>query len=71
MYIKDNMKLQLKEGELETVGTSDFYYDLFSGGYIEPEDYLEEISAKKVREAINIINQYESLLEDNNLIEEM
>lgn len=65
------MKLQLKTGELETASTSDFYYDLFLGGYIEPEDYLEEVSAKKVREAINIINQYESLLDFSDLIEEM
>ena len=63
--------MKLKEGNLESVGTSDFYYDLFLGGYFNPENFLDENSAKKVKEAIRIINQYESLLEDNDLIEEM
>lgn len=41
------MKLQLKQGELESVSTDDFYYDLFLGGYFNPEKFLDEISAKK------------------------
>lgn len=65
------MKLQLKQGELESVGTDDFYYDLFKGGYFKPEKFLAEISAEKVKEAISIINQYESLLENNELLKEM
>lgn len=65
------MKLQLKEGNLESVGTDDFYYDLFLGGYFSPEKFLDNVSAKKVREAMVIINQYESLLDENDLIQEM
>lgn len=65
------MKLELKQGELETVCTDDFYYDLFKGGYFKPEKFLDDVSVKKVREAINTINQYEALLEDNELLEEM
>lgn len=65
------MKLQLKQGDLESVSTDDFYYDLFWGGYFKPEKFLDEISAEKVKEAIDIINQYESLLEDSELLEEM
>ena len=65
------MKLQLKQGDLESVSTDDFYYDLFQGGYFKPEKFLDEISAEKVKEAIDIINQYESLLEDSELLEEM
>lgn len=63
--------MKLKEGKLESVSTSDFYYDLFLGGYFDPENFLDENSAEKVKEAMEIINQYESLLEDNDLIEEM
>lgn len=63
--------MKLKEGKLELVSTSDFYYDLFLGGYFDPEKFVDENSAKKVKEAMEIINQYESLLEDNDLIEEM
>ncbi len=63
--------MNLKEGKLEPVSTDDFYYDLFLCGDFKPEKFLDEISAKKVREAIEIIKQYESLLEDNDLIEEI
>lgn len=65
------MELKLKEGQLEVVSTSDFWYDLTDGGYIEPEEYLTEEAAKKVREAIEIIEEYRSLLEYNELLEEM
>jgi len=47
----------------EAIGTSDFWYDLFSGGYFKPEDYLtnkEDIDAINV--AIHNINIYEQAL---------
>jgi len=65
------MELRLKQASLSTASTDDFYYDLFLGGYFKPEKFLDEESAKKVKEAINIINQYENLLVENELIEEM
>ena len=65
------MKLKLKQASLPTVSTDDFYYDLFLGGYFKPEKFLDEESAKKVQEAIDIINEYENLLVENELIEEM
>lgn len=65
------MKLQLKQGELESVSTDDFMYDLFLGGYFKPEKFLEEKSAEKVREAMKVVEEYQQLLEDNDLIEEM
>lgn len=64
------MELQLKQEVLEPIPTDDFYYDLFMGGYIKPEKFLDSISAKKVEEAIKVINEYQQLLEDNELIEE-
>ena len=45
--------------------TSDFYYDLFEGGYIDPEDYLySEEDLDKVIYAIGIINQFRYSLEE-------
>lgn len=66
---KDNLKL--KENPAEEVGTSDFYYDLFDGGYIVPEDFLEEESAKRVNEALLLIREFENLLVSEELIEYM
>lgn len=63
--------MKLKNENLESVATDDFYYDLFIGGYFKPEKFLDEDSAKKVKEAIKTIENYEQLLIDNDLIEEM
>jgi len=63
--------MKLKKENLEAVPTDDFYYDLFIGGYFKPEKFLDDESAQKVKEAIDIIYQYEQLLLDNNLLEEM
>ena len=39
--------------------TTDFYYDLFLGGYIEPENYLEnESDAQRVNDAIAVIEEF-------------
>lgn len=39
--------------------TTVFYYDLFLGGYIKPEIYLEnESDAEKVNEAIATIREF-------------
>lgn len=65
------MELKLKQGEILITYTDDFHYDLFIGGYFKPDRFLDEDSAKKVKEAINIINQYENLLVENGLIEEI
>jgi len=63
--------MKLKNENLESVATDDFYYDLFIGGYFKPDKFLDEDSAKKVKEAIKTIENYEQLLIDNDLIEEM
>jgi len=63
--------LKLKQGKLESVATSDFWYDLFDGGYIEPEDFLDEKSAEKVSKAMDTLREYQNLLENNDLTEEM
>lgn len=62
--------LQLKT-DPDPVATSEFYYDLFDGGYIDPEDQLDPDSAAKVLGAKDIIEQYRDLLESSGLLEEL
>lgn len=46
MKVKDNC----------TACTSDFWYDLTDGGYLKPEEILENADdVKKVREAIDVL----------------
>ncbi len=63
--------MKLKNASIDAIPTDDFYYDLFIGGYFKPEKFLDEDSAQKVKEAIKVIEDYEQLLIDNDLIEEM
>lgn len=52
--------------------TDDFWYDVFDGGYIKPEDFLEDQEdIDKVREAIKVLYEFEKGLYDNELIEDM
>nr|DAY41582.1 MAG TPA: hypothetical protein [Caudoviricetes sp.] len=45
--------------EENAIWTSDLYYDLFEGGYIKPEDLLEnEEEIDKVKQAIKTINEF-------------
>jgi hypothetical protein len=63
--------MKFKERE-EPQPTDDFWYDLFSGGYLEPEKFLEdELDIKKVKDAIKVLREYQQGLLDNDLIEEM
>jgi hypothetical protein len=58
---------KLKEDEI--IATDDFWYDLFYGGYIDPEKLLvhsEDI--EKVKEAIEVLKEFEEELNDNDLI---
>jgi hypothetical protein len=55
MKIKDGCK----------ASTSEFWYDLTQGGYLKPEEILENPEdIKKVQEAINILIDFESSCED-------
>lgn len=45
--------------DIEPVYTEDPMYDLFDGGYIKPEELLEsQLEARKVRDAMNIVEQF-------------
>lgn len=42
------------------ISTQDFWYDLTDGGYLVPRDICENIEdAKKVEEAIRVIEEFE------------
>lgn len=54
--------MKLKDGVV--VSYDDFWYDLALGGYLEPEEYLEnEEDIKKVRDAIAVLIDYENALD--------
>lgn len=56
--------MQLKDG-IEIPSMEDFYYDLFDGGYIKPEELLDDPAhAENVRRAIRVIQKFEQLLLD-------
>lgn len=54
------------------VGSSNgFWYDLTMGGYIKPEDLLvDEEQVKKVKEAIEILWDFEEALDHHDLLNE-
>lgn len=54
------------------VCSSDFYYDLFDGGYINPRELLaDEEDIERVLEAIRVIHTFLSEAEDNFVLEQM
>lgn len=55
MKIKENLE----------ISTSDFWYDLTDGGYLNPHDICEHNEdALKVEEAIKIIKEFENSCEE-------
>ncbi len=69
--IKTIMTLLKFKKDIQPVGTGDFYHDLIDGGYLEPEKFLEGDDANKVREAIELIRQYQNEGITLGLFEEM
>lgn len=50
--------MKIKEGC--TASTSDFWYDLTDGGYLNPEDILENAEdVARVKEAIETLKEFE------------
>ena len=48
-----------------TASTDDFWYDLIKGGYLKPEEILEEQSdIDKVRYAIKVLEDFEDSCEE-------
>lgn len=45
--------------------SSDFWYDLTRGGYLKPSELLEDPEvAKKVQEAVDLVEQFEDACRD-------
>lgn len=56
----------------QSVSTDDFYYDLFIGGYIQPEKMLKHSKdVKKVRAAIDLIKKFKDEADKNEAITEI
>ncbi len=52
------MEMKIKQGA--EASTSDFWYDLTSGGYLKPSELLEDPEvAKKVEEAVKLVQEFE------------
>lgn len=64
------MALRLKANHKDIVVTDDFYYDLFLGGYIKPEDFLIKDDTYQVNAAIQVIKDFEQLLKDRGILDE-
>ena len=62
--------MNIKEGA-EPVQSSDFYYDIFDGGTIDPSELLVAEDATRVKEGIDIISKFYATLENTDLLEEM
>lgn len=56
----------IKKAKIET---SDFWYDLFEGGYIEPGNLLESTEdMKKVRDAIDVLKDFKESAEKQKVL---
>lgn len=52
-------KLKFKKEAVPIWINEEFFYAINDGGWCAPEKFLEEQDAKRVRDAINLIVQYE------------
>lgn len=59
MKIKDNAPV---------FETGDFWYDMFQGGYLKFENYLEEPELTEILKAVQLIGNFEDSLRENDLI---
>lgn len=63
-------EMKFKEG-VETA-TSDFWYDLFEGGYLTPSNMVaDEDLGKKLDEARKLLMAYKRELYDQEIVEDM
>lgn len=67
----EKIKWEFKKN-IESQGSSDgFWYDITYGGYIRPEELLEnEHQLKQLNDALEVIRSFEEALEENELLNE-
>ena len=58
---------------VETIYTGDgFWYDITYGGRIKPEDILDDDEqVKKIKEAVDILKDFEDTLTESGILEEL
>jgi hypothetical protein len=55
----------------EPLHTDDFWYDLFHGGYIKPENLLQnKDDVAKIKDAMQLLLQFKEELEEKEIIGE-
>ena len=60
------------KADIKATATSDFWYDLFEGGYLKPERFLADPEeAKRLEEARQLLMEYKRELMDSELVEDM
>jgi len=63
--------MKIKE-DAESISTDDFWYDLTDGGYIKPENFLDDSEdIDSIYDAINLLESFRDLLEESGLLEEI
>ena len=60
------------KNDVEMQGSSNgFWYDLVDGGYVKPEEVLDDLEQlNKLEDAIKLVHSFERMLDENNLINE-
>ena len=62
---------KFKEGAKAEIGSEDPFYALSFGGYLKPEDVLEDpIQAQEVKKAVKLVQNFIQACQDNEIIEE-
>jgi len=60
--VKDNL-------DTDELGTEEFWYDLTGGGYVRPEEILDDADQlAKLSEAVALVESFESLMDALGLI---
>jgi hypothetical protein len=66
----EKKKIDIKFKEDANIVTSDFWYDFFQGGYIKPEELLEDKELiKRLSEARELLLQFFVEADKNEIIE--
>lgn len=67
------MKIKFKKKkDVDVIPTSEPYYDLMDGGYLEPENFVaDDEQVKQIKEAIELVKNYMHGLKEKGLIEIM
>lgn len=62
----------IKEDAPVNQSTDGFFYDLFEGGYIKPEDYIEDpIELAKLKVGILYVQEFQEAMEKAGKLEEL